>query len=243
MGRRLRQGLFFALLALACAAPVRADPLLMFLFGMAREMMYEGFVNSQKPRSPYDEPLPAVYPGTMVEPAKLRQLIDESFIYLSERRRAELFQAFNDELIKPQNAPVRAAMIQYFSEHAYAVRMVMERLSKLHESEMRELAERFVDQARTLPEKDREQLRLVLNEGLLPVPPDLNKILVVAMRDLPPAALPDATAVADGKPGNAPGAKPQAPARQGPRDPRAAAKPETETAAAAQAPAPAPSLY
>ena len=162
------------------APPARAfEPILMFLFGMAREVMYDAFLNSQKAPQPNSEPLPAVYPGTMVEPRKLRELIDESFYYLSERRREALFQAFNDELIKPKNATVRASMIQYFAEHAYAVRNVMDRLSKLTEPEMRALSEHFAAEARSLPVEDREKLRTVLEEGLLPVPPDLNRMLVV----------------------------------------------------------------
>ena len=242
MGRPLQQGLLFALIALACAAPARADPILMFLFGMARELMHEGFVNSRKAPRPNDVPLPVVYPGTAVEPARLRQLIDESFIYLSARRREELFLAFNDELIKPKNAAVRAAMIEYFAEHAFAVRAAMERLSKLHESEMRELAERFVDQARTLPEEERTQLRFVLSEGLLPVPPDLNAMLVVAMRDLPVAPVQDGTAPADGKPASPPSAKPESVPQPAPQGRNAETNPQPETAAAAPAPA-STSLY
>jgi len=174
------------LLGTLSAPPARAfEPILMFLFGMAREVMYDAFLNSQKLPQPNSEPLPAVYPGTMVEPRKLRELIDESFYYLSERRREALFQAFNDELIKPKNATVRASMIQYFAEHAYAVRNVMDRLSKLTEPEMRALSEHFAAEARNLPVEDREKLRTVLEEGLLPVPPDLNRMLVVAVAEIP----------------------------------------------------------
>lgn len=166
--------------------PARAfDPILSFLFYMARELMYEGFNNSENPPTRPIETLPAVYPGTMVEPSKLRALIDESFIYLSERRRGLLFQSFHDELIKPENAPVRASMIAYFAEHAFAVRTVMERLSKLNENEMRELSNQFAAQARALSAEDREKLRKVIREGLLPVPPDLNNYLVLAIADLP----------------------------------------------------------
>jgi len=187
MNRVLRNGVLAACLAatMLWTAPVAADPVLMFLFGMAREMMYEAFVNSRKPPAPNSEPLPAVYPGTTVEPRKLREMIDESFIHLSARRREELFQAFHNEIIKPENAAVRASMIAYFTEHALAVRMVMERLSKLNETEMRELAAHFAAQARTLPFEEREQLRKVLDEGLLPVPPDLNRKLVVAIAAIP----------------------------------------------------------
>jgi hypothetical protein len=225
----LRRGLLCAFIALGvlCASPARAfDPMLMFLFGMAREIMYDAFVNSRTPRPENAEPLPAVYPGTMVEPAKLRELIDQSFIYLSERRREELFQALHDEIIKPKNAAVRASMIAYFAEHAVAVRTVMERLSKLNDNEMRELSAHFAAQARALPVDEREQLRKVLEEGLLPVPPDLNQRLVVAIAEIPrpPADAGPAQALAED-------AKPKSPAQLPP--PIAATAPR-------EAPAPAP---
>lgn len=206
MNRVLRNAVLSACLlaGVLCTSPARAfEPILMFLFGMAREVMYDAFVNSQTQPQPNSEPLPAVYPGTMVEPRKLRELIDESFYYLSERRREALFQVFNDELIKPKNALVRASMIQYFAEHALAVRNVIDRLSLLSEPEMRALSAQFADEARKLPEKEREQLRKVLDEGLLPVPPDLNHMLVVAIAEIPrPPAGPALAEQQDGGAGN-----------------------------------------
>lgn len=217
------------------APPARAiEPMLTFLFYMAREIMYEGFSNSEFPQPRQVEPLPAVYPGTMVEPSKLRDLIDQSFIYLSDGRRERLFQAFNAELVKPKNAAVRATMIAYFAEHALAVRTVMERLSKLNENEMRELSERFADQARTLSEEDRAKLRTVVEEGLLPVPADLNKYLVVAIADIPVAPVEDADAGADTAPGEAKPTGEGAPSA-GPSTPSGAAAPLSKTAPASAA--------
>jgi hypothetical protein len=187
MRRALRNAVLSCLVfGTLCAMPARAfDPVTMILFGIAREIMYEAFENSLKPRAPSQEPLPQVYPGTMVEPRKLREQIDESFFYLSERRRAEIFQAFHEELIKPKNALVRASMIQYFSERAYAVRSAIDRLSKLTEPEMRAVTAQFATQVLEMKPEDRKQLRKVLDEGLLPVPPDLNRMLVAAVRDIP----------------------------------------------------------
>jgi hypothetical protein len=188
MGRFVRQGVFLAFVAIGAswAMPARAfEPITTFLFYMAREIMFDAYTNSENPQNRAIEPLPAVYPGTMVEPAQLRALIDNSFIYLSARRREQLFQSFNDELLKPKNAAVRGAMIAYFAEHAQAVRKLMERLSKLNVTEMRELSVRFSLEARELPEEDLEKLRQVLENGLLPVPPDLNARLVLAISDIP----------------------------------------------------------
>lgn len=188
MGWFLRQGVLLAFLAIGAswAMPARAfEPITTFLFYMAREIMFDAYTNSENPQNRAIEPLPAVYPGTMVEPAQLRALIDNSFIYLSARRREQLFQSFNDELLKPKNAAVRAAMIQYFADHARAVGTLMERLSKLNVTEMRELSVRFALEARGLSEDDLEKLRQVLANGLLPVPADLNARLVLAISDIP----------------------------------------------------------
>lgn len=187
MRRVLRNALLSCIvLGTLCAVPARAfDPVTMLLFGIAREIMYEAFQNSLKPREPSQEPLPEVYPGTMVEPRKLRELIDQSFFYLSDRRREEIFQAFHEELIKPKNALVRASMIQYFSERAYAVRSAIDRLSKLTEPEMRAVTTQFAAQVRGMSADERAQLRKVLDENLLPVPPDLNRMLSVAVAEIP----------------------------------------------------------
>jgi hypothetical protein len=249
MNRVLRNAVLTACLLAGVlgTSPARAfEPILMFLFGMAREVMYDAFVNSQTQPQPNSEPLPAVYPGTMVEPRKLRELIDDSFYYLSERRRDALFQAFNDELIKPKNALVRASMIQYFAEHALAVRNVIDRLSLLSEPEMRALSGQFADEARKLPEKEREQLRKVLEEGLLPVPPDLNHMLVVAIAEIPRApAEPALAEPQDGgaaKPAAEPKPQPQARGRGGGGEAPIAANALTvepgATARAEQPPAP-----
>jgi hypothetical protein len=103
------------------------------------------------------------------------------------------------------------------------VRNVIDRLSLLSEPEMRALSAQFADEARKLPEKEREQLRKVLEEGLLPVPPDLNYMLVVAIAEIPrPPAEP---ALAEQQDGGAakPPAEPKPQARDGSGEARIAA--------------------
>jgi hypothetical protein len=217
MRRALRNALLSCIvLGSLFASPARAfDPFTMIIFGIAREIMYEAFQNSQSARPANEQPLPEVYPGTMVEPSKLREMIDESFFYLSERRRSEIFLAFHEELLKPKNALVRASMIQYFTERAYAVRSAIDRLSKLTEPEMRQLTTQFAAQVRTLTPEERLQLRKVLDEGLLPVPADLNRMLVVAVAEIPqpPVAQASANPPAKSKDAAAPGRQAQSAAR------------------------------
>ena len=92
MGRVLRKGVLFTLLFAGVVAPAAADPLLMFLLGVARQMVE---THASRPEgAPTPEvmrEMPKVYPGTAVEPDDLKRLIDDSFLYLSDSQRREIF--------------------------------------------------------------------------------------------------------------------------------------------------------
>lgn len=180
MGRLLRKGVFFTLL-LACAAPAAgADPILMFLLGMAREMI-EAHASRAAVRS--DAPMPdmaRVYPGTAVEPDHLRRLIDDSFLYLSGEQRREIFDALHAALSNPKNAAVRGAMIEYFAQKALTVRAAQIRLSQLSWREKELLAAEFRKEIAPLSDEEKTHLGELLRQGLLPVPSDLNQLLLAA---------------------------------------------------------------
>src|SRR5262245_18467466 len=97
MGRLLRNGVLFTLL-FACLTPARADPILMLLMSVAREMM-DSRLNARPAEAAPVLPAPdRFYPGTTVEPETLRGLIDISFPYLSDAQRREVFDALNAQL-------------------------------------------------------------------------------------------------------------------------------------------------
>ena len=178
MGRLLRRGIFFTLL-LACAAPAAAmDPVLMFVLGVVREM-----IESQAARAAPAVPMPDLqraYPGTLVEPDQLRGLIDESFLYLQESQRREIFDALHAGLLEPKNAAVRAAMIDYFAEKARAVRAAQLHLSQLSWREKELLAGEFKKEVSALPAEEQARVGELLRRGLLPVPSDFNQLLLSA---------------------------------------------------------------
>jgi hypothetical protein len=179
----LRQAFLFSL-AVAGALPLRAqaaDPLLMFLLGVAREM-----VISHATREPSRERSPAfvpaeVYPGTMVAPAQLRRLIDECFSYLSEAQRQEIFSALHAGILDPRNAAIRASMIEYFAERALAVRAVRERLAQLSPQEKERVAAEFRAALASMSAEDQDRFEDALRQGLLPVPDDLGQMLLAAL--------------------------------------------------------------
>ena len=180
-GRALRKGVLFTLLFAGVVAPARADPLLLFLIGIARDMVISHANNPN--RNVVAEPLPdftRVYPGTSVEPEVLRQLIDDSFLYLSSSQRTEIFDSLNAALLNPKNAAVRGAMIEYFAEKALVVRAAQLKLAKMPYSEKQRMAAEFKEEIATLNAEDRDQLGQLLRSGLLPVPNDLNQLLLAA---------------------------------------------------------------
>lgn len=210
MRRILRGGLLFLVLFAGVVRPAAADPVLMFLIGIARDMITNHAAARNLPR-PAD-PMPdfgKVYPGTSVEPEHLRRLIDDSFLYLAPAQRAEIFEALHAHLLEPRNAAVRGTMIQFFAERALAVRAAQFQLQKMPWSDKQRMAEEFRQEIASLNEEDRDQLRGLLRQGLLPVPADLNGLLLAAFesrfpetRDAPPLpVLDDPTASPRDTPG------------------------------------------
>ena len=182
MGRLLRKGLLFTLLFAGVVAPAAADPILMFLLGIARNMV-EAHANRAPGGAPAPELVPdmsRVYPGTSVEPEILRRLIDDSFLYLSDGQRREIFDSLNAALQDPRNAAVRGAMIEYFADRALAVRAAQIRLSQMSWREKEQMAGEFKKEIAELSAEDQAELGKLLRSGLLPVPSDLNQLLLAA---------------------------------------------------------------
>jgi len=176
MARVLGRSLFFAVL-LAFFSPARADPLLMFLVGMAKEIASIPAAATVPDRAAGVD----TYPGTSVEPAGLKRLINESFTYLSVAQRNEIFEALNAELVKPGNVTVSAPLIETFAARAYQIRAAQQQLEKLSQREMQVLATDFEKEVKLLSEEDVAQLRQALEKNLLPVPSDLSRLLLAAL--------------------------------------------------------------
>lgn len=181
---RLRRAVLFTLLLAGLAMPGRAqaaDPILMFLLGIARDMV---IAHVTKPRPKQEVPLvdlELVYPGTLVEPDHIRRLIDECFAYLSPPQRGEIFAALNEALLSPRNAAVRAPMIDYFVQHALAVRAAQQRLAQMTLEEKQMIAAEFRAATTGMPPEEQEQLTMVLRQGLLPLPDDLGQLMLAAL--------------------------------------------------------------
>jgi hypothetical protein len=181
MGRILRRGVLFTLLFAGLVAPASADPILMLLISLARQLAE---AQSAKPRAaPTPEFIPdmsRVYPGTSVEPQHLKQLIDDSFVYLTASQRQEIFDSLNAALLDPKNAAVRGTMIEYFADKALTIRAAQQQLAKLPWSEKERLASEFKTEVASLSAEEQAQLGELLRKNMLPVPSDLNQLLLAA---------------------------------------------------------------
>jgi|SRR6185369_9726503 len=183
MGRVLRRGVLFTLLFAGVVTPAAADPLLMLLIGIARDMVINhAQTRGNRPVEP-ELVMPdfsKVYPGTSVEPEVLQRLIDDSFLYLNSSQRREIFDSLNAALLNPKNAAVRGAMIEYFAERALVIRAAQQQLAKLPYREKQRMAADFKADLAALTPEEQKELGELLRSGLLPVPSDLNQLLLAA---------------------------------------------------------------
>jgi hypothetical protein len=153
----------------------------MFLLSVAREMVTAQIERNRKAGPTLVLPdLSKFYPGTSVEPDQIRRMIDESFFYLGDSQRREVFDALHAALMDPRNAAVRSHMIDYFTEKALTVRAVQHRLAQMSTRQKERMAEEFKTELAALSPEDQEQLGQLLRSGLLPVPGDLNQLLLTA---------------------------------------------------------------
>ena len=171
--------LFFAAL---WSLPAQADPIVFFLMSVAREMVTTAMM---KPSPPVVVPLPeapGTYSGTAVRPDDLRRIVDESFVYLSSSQRAEVFDSLHAKLLDPNLGISRATLIEYFVHKALAVRLAQLQMARLSQADKLELASQFRQEIAGLPDDERRQLLLVLEKNLLPVPADLNRLLLAELQ-------------------------------------------------------------
>lgn len=162
-----------------------ADPLVFFLMSAAREIAsraIEKHITEQARIATLPAAPPHTYPGTAVEPETLRRVVHESFTYLSTTQRGEIFDSLNDLLLDPKLGGNRAALIEYFLHKALAVRAAQVELGKLSYAQKEGLARQFRQETASLPDEERKQLQSLLEQHLLPVPADLNQMLLAQLQ-------------------------------------------------------------
>ena len=108
----------------------------------------------------------------------MRTLIDESFLHLTRTQRDAVFAGMQKILNDPQHAQSKPLIIAEFTLKAHSVRDSYRSLDRLTNAEKRALAAQAKEEFRRLPADERQQMREVLQSGMLPLPRDLNAIML-----------------------------------------------------------------
>jgi hypothetical protein len=181
MGSVMRRSVFCLLLALWPSIAFAIDPLTLFLLRMLRDQIIssgmESAIDGAKrneppsilmiPRAPYD-----------LDDQELRALIDEGFVHLSSAQRSEVYAGVKRILSNPENAAMRPYLVQELAVKASAVRQAHEQLAKLSQAQKAALAAEARAEYEKLPPDERQQMFQVLQSGVVPLPRDLNDMIL-----------------------------------------------------------------
>jgi hypothetical protein len=159
---------------------------------------------------------PIVFPAHPydLDDGKLRTLIQEGFLHLTPAQRDEVFASVKRILADPKNAPMRFHIIEELALKASAVRQAHEQLNNLSDARKRLIATEAREEYTRLSPEERQQMLAVLQSGVMPIPRDLNDMILAEFRSAPAPIAPAQPAPA---PAAVPVAAPAAPApTQGP---------------------------
>ena len=195
MSRRrgiLRHSVAGIALAAFSSVALAADPLTLLLLRLLRDQIITAaakaaYESSQPPAPP---------PGTIVFPAhpydlddqKLRTLIDEGFVHLTSAQRDEVFAGVKRGLSDPKNASVRFHIIEELALKAAAVRQAHEQLNNLPQARKSSIAAEAREEYLKLTPDERRQMIAVLQSGVMPIPRDLNDMILSEFRNVPEQA-------------------------------------------------------
>jgi hypothetical protein len=196
----LRRGVIGVVLAIWSSVAVAADPLTLILLRLLRDQIImaaaqAAYESAQTPSMP---------PGTIVLPAhpydlddrKLKSLIDEGFVHLTATQRDEVFASVKRILADPKNASTRFSIIEDLALKASAVRQAHERLNDLPDARKRAIVSEAREAYQALPAQERQQMIAVLQSGVVPIPRDLNEMILAEFRSVPEQAVAPAQAPA-----------------------------------------------
>lgn len=192
----LRNLLCVVLLSVSSAAWA-IDPILLLLLRMVRDQVITSSLQSgvealrEEPRPPapvFGYALPSAPPEQGSEGQHLKALIDDSFLHLTANQRAAVNAGMQKILDDPSNAPIKAQILGEFSLKARALGAGYRQLDSLSRSEKRTLAAQAKEEFLRLPPAERQQLLEVLQTGMLPMPRDLNDIMVAEFSSVIPVS-------------------------------------------------------
>jgi DNA polymerase III alpha subunit len=176
----MRRALLCLLLAVWPAVVHAAEPLTLILIHIIRQQIANAVENAIEQAQRERERAVVVLPRAPhdIDDQRLRALIDEGFIHLSRSQRDEVFASVKRILASTDNSAARAALVQDLAMKASAVRQAHEQLSALSPAEKRALAIEARGEYVKLPPDERQQMVQVLQAGIVPLPRDLNEMIL-----------------------------------------------------------------
>jgi hypothetical protein len=175
-----RRTLAVLILALWPTVALAAEPLALILLHIIRQQIASAVENAiEKAQRERERPV-LVVPRAQydLDDQQLRALIDEGFVHLTRSQREEVFASVKKILSDPQNAAMRPGLVQELAVKASAVRQAHEQLAALTSSEKRALALQARDEYAKLPLEERQQMVQVLQARIVPLPRDLNDMIL-----------------------------------------------------------------
>ncbi len=201
--KRLRAALLCLLLAAWPASALAVDPLVLFLLRALRdqiamslaEQALEYASRPAPPRVAYLA-LPSAAPA-MPEDERLRAVIDQSFSYLSEPQREQVYAGLMKILSDPENRALRPQIVESFTKTAQAVQAAQKAIQALSPEEKRALVQQARAEYLKLAPREREQMLEILRAGQVPLPREITDMMLAAFASAepvspaqPPAGLP-----------------------------------------------------
>ena len=176
----IRRSLLCALLALWPSMVQAAEPLTLILLHIIRQQIANAVENAiEQAQKERERPVVVIPRGPHeIDDQKLRALIDEGFVHLTRAQRDEVFASAKRILAGTENTAQRAALVQELAIKASAVRQAHEHLSALSPAQKRALAIEARGEYEKLPADERQQMMQVLQAGIVPLPRDLNEMIL-----------------------------------------------------------------
>lgn len=184
----MRRGLICLLLAAWPSVSIAAEPLTMLLIHILRQQILNS-VQSAIEESEKERARAAAIPRSQydIDDQKLKTLIDEGFVHLTAAQRNEVYVAVRRTLADPQNAAIRNHLVQELAVKAAAVREAHEQLSNLPPARKRAIVAEARGEYEKLPLAERQQMLQVLQSGIVPLPQDLNDMILAEFSRVPQA--------------------------------------------------------
>lgn len=187
-----RRSLLGLLLLVWCSGSFAIEPLTLILLRVLRDQIVTSSAQAvfDGVQRENDRPGETILPPSpyVLDDRKLRTLIDEGFVHLTEAQRDKVFSGVRRGLADPKNAHLQPMIVQELALKASAMRQAHEQLNNLSYGEKKAIAGQAREEYTGMPSGERLQMIQVLQSGIAPIPRDLNDMILAEFDRVPAAA-------------------------------------------------------